>query len=780
MRRQAVGAAAWMLCLAIWGAGTPRCAGASPMPSQPAENRFEVEHRQAVAANPPDLRLTLQLQAGPARFRQGGIIRLDLSFSSTSPGRYRLDAAGYDRSGRLHLEEFHLDPGTDVADPLWEYFAAYARWGGGIRQEPLLKEAPETLHLDLNEWVRFDRPGTYRLYVTSRRVAGVSSSNSEAAFSGVATPVSSNVVEITIDEADARWSGPVLADAIRDLDTGTSDVARKAACRTIRFLGSPAAAREMARRYDPNDRPCNSELMFGLIGSPQRQAAIQAINERLEAPDKLVDGWFLENLALIVADPAGIPLHSPEVPGQLPGHGVSDEEWRTRHATIQTSFRRQAARLLAALPRKTGRARAVSALTLLDLATPRPNCGPGEASAVPPEEAEHLRQVVAEGFSLFPAAEQHSLLSGRWALLRGPGMAAELRHLYLDPPALPFQGGESLATLALRRLYEMAPAEAMPLLFEEARRPMPHVGREALRLLPEEATSKLELEIVEHLEVAPMAAADALSFLVARYATRAVLSRIQALYARALNDGMCAQAPLVGYFLRVEPALGKSKLLEVLDTPPQPGLASCAARVLGEVGRLFYSSEVESVAISRLDDPDLEVAIEAAKLLGLQGSPAAEAPLWRRLELWHERWKPQARELRLIGNYKAESLGRGLREAIAESPAWLVDRPQLERLRGLSVGPDSGSWLESQLTFREAAGRISLGISFDGDGHPELTVAQYTLHSLDAARSKLGQFPRGTVFRLGSCVCPSLDMRREALVKELTSFVQSHGMVVEQ
>src|ERR1700724_902661 len=295
-------AAAWALGMAMWGAGASPASAAIGIQPAPADDRFEIEHRQAVAANPPDLHLQLQVQGGSRRFHQGEIIRLDLGFSRPIPQRYRLDTAGYDRSGRLHLEEFHLAPAVGVVDPLWEYFTQYlGRFVGGHHQVPLLTETPAVLTLDLNEWARFDRPGTYRLYVTSHRVADLGSSPGVGFSAGEPVPVSSNVVELTIDDADARWSSQVLADAIRAIDTG-SPRQRADGCRKLRFFGSPAAARERARRYDEKDRTCSGELMLGLVGSPERQAVIRAMSARLVAPDQEGDGWVLENFALLAAD----------------------------------------------------------------------------------------------------------------------------------------------------------------------------------------------------------------------------------------------------------------------------------------------------------------------------------------------------------------------------------------------------------------------------------------------------------------------------------------------
>ena len=53
-----------------------------------------------------------------------------------------------------------------------DYFAASGGFiGGGIRAMGVLGEKPFVVKLDLNEWLRFEKPGKYTLSVRSQRVS---------------------------------------------------------------------------------------------------------------------------------------------------------------------------------------------------------------------------------------------------------------------------------------------------------------------------------------------------------------------------------------------------------------------------------------------------------------------------------------------------------------------------------------------------------------------------------------------------------------------------------
>ncbi|MDQ2688158.1 MAG: hypothetical protein M3Y28_09860, partial [Armatimonadota bacterium] len=136
-------------------------------PAQPPAPSFAAAQQQAVQKNPPGVTFTLTLADGRTQFHTGERIPLALAFSSSIPSKYKLDVGLYDRSGRLESDVFHSDRLDDAVDPLRAYFELGSIGGGPGITPPTLDTHPQTIKRDLNEWLRFDKPGRYRIDVTS-------------------------------------------------------------------------------------------------------------------------------------------------------------------------------------------------------------------------------------------------------------------------------------------------------------------------------------------------------------------------------------------------------------------------------------------------------------------------------------------------------------------------------------------------------------------------------------------------------------------------------------
>lgn len=210
-------------------------------------------------------------------FRIGERIPLLVMFTGSSG---QVDMRNYDRSGRLDIETYLVEPHSGWRDPLELYYHSGGSIWGGISATPKsLSSDPIVFPADLNEWVRFDRPGEYRLTVTSRRLL-------DFARPPNWTAVTSKAVPLTIVEATPEWQAQTLRKAVDVLATTplissrprvNTTGSRRDALKTLRFLGTPEAARELARCVPDED------CVLGLAGSPSRQAALDAINERLKS-----------------------------------------------------------------------------------------------------------------------------------------------------------------------------------------------------------------------------------------------------------------------------------------------------------------------------------------------------------------------------------------------------------------------------------------------------------------------------------------------------------------
>lgn len=213
---------------------------------------------QRAPGSPPDLRFEIHTRNDQDTFRIGEVIPLELRFSSTSKQKHELDMATYDRSGRLNSEKFDVQPRTGWTDPLRIYFRAYKAFvGGGVRGSHTLSAKPTIIELELNEWVRFEQPGQYHISVVSSRLGAATGPSSFSAprQSGIAA---SNELELTIIAAEPLRQAQTLARATVVLDSGSRQTQElthpglphpwKDAVKTLRYLGTPAAAREVAKR----------------------------------------------------------------------------------------------------------------------------------------------------------------------------------------------------------------------------------------------------------------------------------------------------------------------------------------------------------------------------------------------------------------------------------------------------------------------------------------------------------------------------------------------------
>jgi hypothetical protein len=101
---------------------------------------FDEQHSRELAGNPWDVRFRLLIAGEPRPFHIGEQIPIVLEFSSVSPEKYKLNAASYDRGGRLYTEEY-ITERPDIRDPYADYFGAGVIGGmiGGLRGYPCSK-----------------------------------------------------------------------------------------------------------------------------------------------------------------------------------------------------------------------------------------------------------------------------------------------------------------------------------------------------------------------------------------------------------------------------------------------------------------------------------------------------------------------------------------------------------------------------------------------------------------------------------------------------------------
>jgi len=303
--------------------------------------------RCTLASTVADAKLTLSTRDSQTRFREGEIIPLVLSFTSTQESRYRVTDRSYDRIGRLGIDTYCLEP--DTRDPIADYLSMAAGIGGGIGGEQWLSKEPFTATADLNEWKQLG-VGHYRLWVVTSRVRAVT--------------LRSNTIEFDVIATDAASRARELQELTATYESSNSEQ-QKGAARRLRFLNTRQSAATLARLFwSRNDQPGGWELLFGLFGSPYRTDVVAAMNREINNPEHPITQEFLDMLVSLQVGPAA-PLPSESDSAGLRAWMESLEAIRTRRTGMMKAA---LAATVAALPQKRGPAHAI---TLQTLATDR-------------------------------------------------------------------------------------------------------------------------------------------------------------------------------------------------------------------------------------------------------------------------------------------------------------------------------------------------------------------------------------------------------------------------
>jgi hypothetical protein len=505
--------------------------------------RPAVAQDRAVSASPdaddgPQLRVSTPKRT----YQQGELIPLDLSFTSKAPNSYRLNLASYDRSGRMSFETFLVEPTDGTADPLAAYFKSSTLLiGGGLSSMPrALSDSPAIIHLYLNEWVRFDKPGKYSLTIESRRVGEGSGAMMPASKS-----IRSNTIDLQITAPDAAWEQAELQKTLAELDSSPpptgpfSSSPRLTAMLPLRYLGSADAAKEMARHMRGDENQVDWNCMFGLVGSPNRLAGLTEMKQLLIDPDFPVGSMFLTAMSVVPLD----PTESPEA--LRPERDANLKDARSM--------------LMGAISTKRGKAMAVSVATVL--------------SDADPEDRSRFVSLLIENFIELSIEQQRKWLENQWPTVKDPKWLSTLRAIanqYTDFPrlnVLPAYDSLKLTSAALTDWYDLDPEGARPAVIAEIVRPRPRYSANTLGILPDAALPEAERAIADHFLATDDDIFEGnLASLLNRYADGAVLPDVLDKIRRKVASGHWACNPendSVAFVQRVDPDVGNSLLEEV-------------------------------------------------------------------------------------------------------------------------------------------------------------------------------------------------------------------------
>ena len=352
----------------------------------------------------PNVVLHVSLGSEQSQFHIGEKIPLELGYSAAVKDRYQVNMAQYDRSGRMEYEHFHVAPEDGAVDPLANRMGGI---GGGLTGFKFLDAQPWTIRLNLNEWIRFTRPGEYLLSIDSNRVT---IRDPEAVLGTSPITVHSNEIKLKVVPATREWQMQVFKQAVADLDDPDphdpalpeqNAKSKRAALETLRFLGTPESIRELTRRMRGESQGGLDYIcMLGVAYSPLPDVARSAVQEALTDPNHPIAQNFLYMMRTL--DPNNR------------ASAMDAQHWRDER-------RRTLEELIAVLPKKQGKALAVSLSTAVNEAWDVPD--------LPKATTDRLVEELVLIFDQLSTQEQNLLLTYRWDKIASPKLVPLLRRV---------------------------------------------------------------------------------------------------------------------------------------------------------------------------------------------------------------------------------------------------------------------------------------------------------------------------------------------------------------
>jgi hypothetical protein len=744
---------------------------------------FDENHQKARAKNPAGLKFTIDL-GGRTLFHRGEIIPVHLHFSSDAPLGYKLDSRNYDRVGRLNLTDFFItDRPQDTPDPLGDYFREGVISFGGLSAIPqVIGPKTQTISQTLNEYLRFDKAGHYRLYVLSFRLFPT-----EKQFGGLfgGTPAASEVIEFDIAEGEewaqnrAREIQAILSAAA---DTTAPETADKNAipygplASELRYLDTPLSRRLMIANYGGPQFKYDGAFRFGLIGTRDKSDAVAAMRAHLQNPDGAVSSGFLQVLTTLIflqSNPPKLPRYPHKaVQGseELKQYQAIAKEREQKRSDIARALLNDLGRFL---PAKHGTARAITLVAAIEGLGAATELIHGANSPKGELALPTLRRQLIVSWNDLPRETQTTLLGYRWPLIRDSAllpllMRANDAPLRVNPNQSDNFEERRWRSLLLLRINQLSPAAGRKAFLAEMGRVDPRVDAGILLDLSGSVPPTLEIAWLRHLRDRAIGYHDSIRIaqLVARYASPQIAAPLKTWLDKKPPINRDIRAPLLAYFARVRPGEIGAMLEADIAAHKEP--------IFETIGAFWMNESVETVAGKYLQSANRYLAADAVLALSAYGSANVEAALWARLKKWHAGLQGKT-----LDNQQIE-FETVLVQALALMPGVQTKRTNLEKLRALC-------WSS------QARERLS-AISYSNNGygvseiryHPSL-FNHYAWSfgrnrngywSLSALTQKLRQFPRGTTF---SFHIEGIEAAPDAKViaARLELWLQRHGYTLK-
>lgn len=633
-----------------------------------AQDEITTKWKTVRARQPAGVQLLLALPK--THYHLGEVITATLTFSNESETPYFLSDPSGGRSGRVKDVAFRGegDDHRPIPDPLEWYLKNRVLTGGGGGTQKRL--GPWQFSLAANQWLQFEKPGTYQFYAWSSCLTLGARGSAESQQSSRAELVS-DPVTITIDPLSAEAEKKIIEDATQVLDQQPEAVVSDLtfdALQRLRFLQTPAAS-EVLLQFVDVDQDC-TEAKLAFYGRPNYAASAAHILALVQE-GRLGLSRNLVNLYC--------GLKSGSLGELLALGGDSMQPDRLAREELFTAARR--------VIEKGDRNEAFFA-NLVEWYRRNPQ-DPAIRSLLIQRQIELPQKQIDAFFG------ERSGRIGEKPLVADEDFLPLLRELSKPERHNP---------KALEALAKLAPEEAKPIILEDIRlnRPVfipppgmyhPQRDFQAFAALPDRELPELDPVLREKLPLPPYDWNDLerTMLLIDRYATKALLPDVLRIYQGNEGRWPCAlQSAVLRYWIRCDATAGLQGLRQALGRNA-PGETGCFRYVLTDVLAKAWVEEALPLVLTATTHDDPTVVRAAVALLVAHAGPETIEPIIVAIERFAAGPSPENAPVLY------DESSRGLTTSLLDNRRWTLTPPQVERLLKVAIDTTIQAYLKRLL-----------------------------------------------------------------------------------
>jgi hypothetical protein len=609
-----------------------------------------------------DVGFRISLVDGKTVYRTGEPITLVLSYTSDKPG-YAVETY-YSPL----FDDVFITPTEGLYPWLYRVNRLYS-YDDVIVRKPL-SAAPVIINLTVNNLVRFDHPGKYKVKVATRRVWGGSA---EPGTGRKPSPILSNELEFEIKEMSSPEEQAEVEKITQLMDSAKTLPQYQKFKLQFDYLTGDISTAEKVRRF-------LKPPVFGGVGwldsgiglniARNKKLAVELLEAAFRDPTREIHENLIGeiiHLRLMMEDEAQ--------PSQAKNYYELGKERAPRIAELQKQYD---AELLESLPRRT---ESNKILTSYRIFTALSKDDTSSAAFIT------TKPIVMAAFDNLPHYQQSTLLDRYWDKIKTPALIPSLVKILSTPEPVP---NWSNRPNALKRLIELDQKLARPFVVAEMGNFLSGINVDILAALDAEYLPEADMALLAAIkQAAPLKTKNrdyqilyTKNLLAARYATAKIYKELMEVYKSSekgwLED---SRGALLAYFTKHNAAEG----IRLIDERISKLGEEADSNIFYSITKMGFPQGLEKYLQKRLAT-DIPGAVDnAAYRLAKYGGKKNRKLIEEHHARWLQEWKERGAELddpKTDRKIRRQSMVQiNLIESLINAKSWKLSEMEIKQLK---------------------------------------------------------------------------------------------------